>query len=65
MKKKQIIATLTAMLCWMSIISVPGMALTSATETTIDHTVQSELDSPVYGIGISEEPDKTDYIIGA
>lgn len=64
MKKKQIIATLTAMLCWMSTISVPGMALTTAAKTTIDHTVQSELDSPVYRIGISEEPDKTDYIIG-
>lgn len=64
MKKKQIIAALTAMLCWMSTISVPGMALTTAAKTTIDHTVQSELDSPVYGIGVSEEPDKTDYIIG-
>ncbi len=64
MKKMQIIAALTAVLCSVSVIPVSGMALTSAVETATDHTVQSEPDSPVYAVGISENPDKTDYIIG-
>ena len=64
MKKKKIIAAMTAMMCCMSAFSVTSMALISSAGNAADYTAQKETDNVIYGIGVSEEPDKTAYIIG-
>ena len=64
MKKKRVIAAMTAMLCCMSTFSVSSMALTCAAGTESDYSSQTILEETIYGIGISEEPEKTFYILG-
>ncbi|WP_295090897.1 bacterial Ig-like domain-containing protein [Ruminococcus sp.] len=64
MKKRRVIAAMTAVLCCISAFSVSSMALTSAAETESDYSLQTILEEPIYGIGISEEPKKTFYILG-
>ena len=64
MKKKRMIAAMAAVLCCMGTFYAPNMALNSTAETESNHPLTTNLNDPIYGIGISEEPEKTFYILG-